>query len=398
MNNGNIKRFDLSIDTLQELRRSIESKYGREVECINDYSMNAYRFVLRENNNVTVAIVPFNSETGRYNQIQFNPNINEELRYSIRSILQYIPWIRKIFILMPNKKVKFLKSINKIKGKIIYVKDKDFLGYDSANIHAFTFNLYKMNKFGISKNFIYMEDDFFIGKPLKKTDFFYYDAKKQKVFPYLLNSCSKTINKSKIINDYYNILKYKHSIHPHSNKGWRFSILSTYKYFIDRYNITLIGIKYTHNAMGENIDDIKEIFEVIKDYEYINETLLSKERHILTLNQPYFYNLYQLNINHRKVHPIPYKYIRIETVNKANLNKALFVINTGRHKPTKKQYKIQKIIMEKRFPNPSKYEKIAGKDIIIKNLYIVFFHIIFVFIKLLKKTDILNIQNFRVFK
>ena len=35
---------------------------------------------------------------------------NEELRYSIRSILKNIPWIRKIFILMPNDKVRFLKD------------------------------------------------------------------------------------------------------------------------------------------------------------------------------------------------------------------------------------------------------------------------------------------------
>ena len=28
---------------------------------------------------------------------------NEELRYSLKSILQYIPWVRKIFILMPNE-------------------------------------------------------------------------------------------------------------------------------------------------------------------------------------------------------------------------------------------------------------------------------------------------------
>ena len=82
MNSDKFKRFDLSIDTLQELKNNIERKYGREVECINDYSLKGYRFVLRENNNVTVAIVPFNSETGRYNQIQFNPNIEEELRSS----------------------------------------------------------------------------------------------------------------------------------------------------------------------------------------------------------------------------------------------------------------------------------------------------------------------------
>ena len=35
---------------------------------------------------------------------------NEELRYSLRSILKNIPWVRKIFILMPNEKVRYLKD------------------------------------------------------------------------------------------------------------------------------------------------------------------------------------------------------------------------------------------------------------------------------------------------
>ena len=35
---------------------------------------------------------------------------NEELRYSIRSILKNIPWIRKIFIVMPNEKVRYFKK------------------------------------------------------------------------------------------------------------------------------------------------------------------------------------------------------------------------------------------------------------------------------------------------
>ena len=39
---------------------------------------------------------------------------NEELRYSVRSILKYIPWVRKIFILMPNEKVRFFKNYSEI--------------------------------------------------------------------------------------------------------------------------------------------------------------------------------------------------------------------------------------------------------------------------------------------
>ena len=68
---------------------------------------------------------------------------NEELRYSLRSILNNIPWIRKIFILMPNEKVRFFKDYNLIKDKIVYVKDKDILGYESSNCNAFLFRYWK---------------------------------------------------------------------------------------------------------------------------------------------------------------------------------------------------------------------------------------------------------------
>ena len=282
---------------------------------------------------------------------------NEELKYSVRSILKYIPWIRKIFILMPNKRVKYFKSVEEIKEKIIYIDDKKILGFDSANIFAFSFNLYKMEKFGISKNFIYMEDDFFIGQSLNKSDFFYYDEKKKKVLPYLLTCYFNEMNRTETLRNYYNLLKIKDSIHPHSNNGWFLSIYSTDKYFIERYNMTIINTQFTHNAIAENIDDLKEVFEEIKSYEFINETLFSKERHILTLNQPHFVNLYQLNIKHKRIHSIPYNYVIMENIKKYNLNEPLFVINTGgNHIPTKRQYKIQKKIMEGRFPFQTQYE------------------------------------------
>ena len=34
---------------------------------------------------------------------------------------------------MPNKKIRYFKDYNLIKDKIVYVKDKDILGYDSSN-------------------------------------------------------------------------------------------------------------------------------------------------------------------------------------------------------------------------------------------------------------------------
>ena len=132
----------------------------------------------------------------RSNIIQiYKDNDNEELRYSIRSILINIPWVRKIFILMPNDKVRFFKSIDEIKDKIIYIKDKDFLGYDTANNVAFSLNLHKMEKFGVSNNFIYMDDDYFFGEPLFKNNFFYYDEKAHKIYPYVLTSKFNVLKK-----------------------------------------------------------------------------------------------------------------------------------------------------------------------------------------------------------
>ena len=314
---------------------------------------------------------------------------NEELKYSLRSVMEYLPWIRKIFIVMPNEKVNFLKPYNEIKDKIIYVNDKDFLGYDRANIFAVSFNLYKMKKFGISKNFIYMEDDYFIGKKLKKSDFFYYDIKEDKIYPYVINTIFFEMDKEKILKKQKKMNKMKKTIKPHSHLGWNFSILNTDKYFIKKYKIPIISAKFTHCAVPENLEDLKEIFLEIQNYEFINETLFSNTRHVLTLNQPEFVNLYQLNIKHRKVHQIKNAYINMEKIKLNKLNIELFVLNTGGdHEPSKENYKNLKNIMKKRFPKSTIYEinentqannKLGNSSIRLLKLLIISFIIIILF-------------------
>lgn len=210
---------------------------------------------------------------------------NQELKYCIRSILYYIPWIRKIYILMPNEKVQFLKSVDKIKEKIIYVKDEDLLGFNSANIQAFIFNLFKMEKFGLSKNFIYMEDDYFIGKSLKKYDFFYYDKKTNKILPYLSTSKFYILNNTQVIEIYNKLFENKDKINPHSSPGFWLGFFITQKFFLENFKPIIISTEFSHNAIAENIDDLKEIFEEAKKYEFFNETLFSKQRYILTLIQ-----------------------------------------------------------------------------------------------------------------
>ena len=90
---------------------------------------------------------------------------------------------------MPNQKVKYLKEENEIKDKIIYLKDKDVLGFDSASSITFEFNFWRLKNFGISENFMYFNDDYFVGRKLKKKDFFY--QINGKVVPYVLGKYGK---------------------------------------------------------------------------------------------------------------------------------------------------------------------------------------------------------------
>ena len=169
------------------------------------------------------------------------------------------------------------------------------------------------------------------------------------------------MNKTDVLNDYYKLIRKKNEIHPHSREGFFLAHFLTFKFFIDNYKVRLIKTQFTHNAISENIDDLQEIFKEVQKYEFINETLFSKERYILSLIHQTFYNLFQLNIKHKKVHSIPWKYFPMEKAKKMKLNCALFVLNTGgNHIPLKREYKLLKNIMKKRFPFKTKYELIEN--------------------------------------
>ncbi len=288
---------------------------------------------------------------------------NDELKYAVRSVLKNAPWVNKIYIIMPNEKVRYFKDADKINDKIVYIKDKDLLGYDSASVTPFLFNLWKLADFGVSKNFIYMDDDCFFGKSLKKSDFFYIDN--DNVVPYVIYSEKLGNNSYSEVYEYYkNLEKNIQSEHPHASNGFRYQRMLSLMFLYKIFGKNMLSPEgnlgyYPHNALGYNIDDLKEVYDlVISNYKHANEFLSAKKRTNNDLQHQTTYSFYILNKHNRHVSNLGHSYIDLGYAPYANFDVPLFCINTdGNRNYSTKEYDLAKVIMNKLFPNATKYEK-----------------------------------------
>ena len=284
---------------------------------------------------------------------------NEELRYSIRSILYNIPWIRKIFILMPNEKVRYFKDYKLIKEKIVYVNDKDFLGYDSSNFNAFLFRYWKMKKFGISDNIIIMDDDYFIRSKLKKSDFFY--VKNGRVLPAIITSHFVQINNISVQekHEFYKI-KAKTTKDEQNDDIFQYVKYLTYSFILNIFNIpnneSIFIPLFTHNAIPMNLQNIKEIYILAKLSKYKYTTLDCPYRHYEYLQFQLLFQAYTFIKYRRKVNNIPSKFIQINDSISDNYDSSLFCLNKGAGHYSYINFYNAKIVMEYLFPRPSPYE------------------------------------------
>ena len=279
-----------------------------------------------------------------------------------------IPWIRKIFILMPNKKVRYFKEYKYIKEKIVYVKDKDLLGYDSSNVNAFLFRYWKMKRFGISNNIMIMDDDCFIGKKLKKSDFFY--VKNGKVFPLIITPKFLKTDKLTVIKSFELYRMKIKNIKEEQNKDiFNYSKYLTFLFIINLFhfspNENIFIPKFTHNAIPASLNDIKEIYYLAYHSEYKYSTLDCIYRIPGYLQFQIFIVLYTFFKYDRKIKKIHYKYIFINNAIISKYNYALFCINKGSGNYSNLINFKSKIVMEFLFPKPSPYEII---DYSINNL------------------------------
>ena len=95
---------------------------------------------------------------------------NDELRYSLRSVFQFAPWVRNIYILTNGHLPIWLNTQHKrlkiITHENIFHNKSHLPTFSSPAIEANFFNIP-----GISEHFIYFNDDVFLGKPVFPEDF-----------------------------------------------------------------------------------------------------------------------------------------------------------------------------------------------------------------------------------
>lgn len=287
---------------------------------------------------------------------------NEELRYSLRSALKNIPWIRHIFIIMPNERVRFLKAPEEISEKITYIKDSDLLGFDSASSTTFEFNLWRLSDFNCSENIIYANDDCFFGRPLKKSDFFYEEVTGVKPYTLYRDAIGKNM-RFFIEFQYLLASKLLKNCSPNSMQGFYYRVLHahdiTCKALPDKkLTFPKYPLNTLHNAIPLKLSEIKTCSRLAAKYCKNPEICLeSRSNSIL---QPSFQNLYSfyfVNSANRKINrELTYTVASIQRCAKADFNYDLFCINTGADGGSQKAREQAQRVMRRLFPEPSKYE------------------------------------------
>lgn len=96
---------------------------------------------------------------------------HQELRYSLRSLRKYAPWLNKIYIVSNCAPPKWLRSeVHSIEWVYHEQIFPDASMLPNFNSHAIECCLHRIKN--LSEKFIYFNDDFFLSQPCRPTDFF----------------------------------------------------------------------------------------------------------------------------------------------------------------------------------------------------------------------------------
>ena len=99
---------------------------------------------------------------------------NDELRYALRSLALYAPWVRKVHLITADQKPSWLntKTVNLVSHCDIFPEDVPLPVFSTRPIE---FCVHRVP--GLSEHFLYCNDDFMMGRPAVPEDFFTRDGR-----------------------------------------------------------------------------------------------------------------------------------------------------------------------------------------------------------------------------
>lgn len=268
---------------------------------------------------------------------------NDELKYSLRSIEKYAPWLRRIFIVTDNQVPVWLDTSN---ARVRIVDHKEIMPdvclpcFNSAVIEHFLYNIP-----GLAEHFIYANDDMFINKPVTPETFFGKDGLpivrfnrrpfrkwtllfKEKVQGKRLSNYVQTIrNSAELVEKKYGKY-YGGKTHHNIDAYLRSDYEHAAKVFEDEIRTTLPNHVRSENDIQRNI------------YSYV--ALAEKRAHLHYVTQRTSFRLHIQNESH---------YGKLE-----RYNPILFCMNDSQYAKDCDR-KRAAAFLDKRFPEKSQYEK-----------------------------------------
>lgn len=267
----------------------------------------------------------------------------DEIKYSLRSIEKYAPWIRKIFIVTDSQVPKWLDTSN---PKIKIVDHKEIMPADALPCFNSTIIEHHLHKIpGLSEKFLYANDDMLLNRPVVPSDFFASDGLPIIRMNWHLFRKQNICFKSKILNK--KLPNYKDTLHKTAllvEKRYGKYISSRTHHNIDAQ---LISIYERVNQVFKNEikASLKNHFRSSSDIQrniYAYVALMEKRGHLRYVGQRTSFRFF---IDNSK------KYKKFKKYNPTFfcMNDSEFAMDSDRQRAAD--------FLEKRFPEKSEFEK-----------------------------------------
>lgn len=179
---------------------------------------------------------------------------HDELRYSIRSLQKYAPWINHIFIVTDKQIPFWFKQTD----RITIVDHKEIIPEEFLpTFNSICIERYLLNIPDLSDKFIYLNDDVFFNRKTKPSDFFYDDKP--------------------IVRLNFPIPSFEYK---EFNEQYDRTILNAYESFI-HHNHSVFNILYpTHGIDSYSVRMLKDINDKYPEFDILNTSHFRTEKMI----------------------------------------------------------------------------------------------------------------------